>query len=132
MRFSKDLISFLEIIIAKITIRAAPTINKTSGIIILLKSNILSSVGYQVDISQMGTYLQLKENANIKSDIIFDGDQILYNPYSYLIVSPIKYPDRNNEFALLFLEFLLKNSTMELVSNYKIAGKVLFTPITSK
>ncbi|OLS29171.1 MAG: hypothetical protein HeimC2_01620 [Candidatus Heimdallarchaeota archaeon LC_2] len=83
-------------------------------------------------LSDMGTYLQLKENANIKSDIIFDGDQILYNPYSYLIVSPIKFPDRNKEFALLFLEFLLKNSTMELVSNYKIAGKVLFTPISSK
>ena len=80
----------------------------------------------------MGTYLQLKENADLQSDIIFDGDPILYNPYSYLIVSPTKYPDRNNDFALQFLEFLLKISTMELVGAYKIAGRVLFTPIANE
>lgn len=83
-------------------------------------------------LTDMGTFLQLKENAEIHLEIQYEGGELLYNPYSYIVVSPIMYSDRNTEFALQFLEFLLEESTMELVNNYKIAGKVLFNPIQNK
>ncbi|MFV2015150.1 MAG: substrate-binding domain-containing protein [Candidatus Heimdallarchaeota archaeon] len=79
-------------------------------------------------LSDLGTFLQIKENSGLKISVLYDNDDTLRNPYSYIIVSPNKFDNLNTKAAFLFLEFLLEESTIELVGNYKVADTVLFTP----
>ncbi len=79
-------------------------------------------------LTDIGTYLQLKQNAGIKLVPVFDKEiPELYNPYSYIVVNPKIHPDRNTARAIDFLLFL-KNS-LDLVGNYTIDGSVLFHPL---
>ena len=80
-------------------------------------------------LSDLGTYLQIKENSGLQLNVLYDGDEGLYNPYSYIIVSPDKFDNLNTKAATTFLEFLEEENTIELVNNFKVADMVLFTPI---
>lgn len=80
-------------------------------------------------LSDLGTYLQIKENSGLQLNVLYDGEEALYNPYSYIIVSPDKFDNLNTNAATTFLEFLEEENTIELVNNYKVADTVLFTPI---
>ncbi|MHA2029102.1 MAG: substrate-binding domain-containing protein, partial [Candidatus Kariarchaeaceae archaeon] len=80
-------------------------------------------------LSDLGTYLQIKENSGLQLTVLYDEDASLYNPYSYIIVSPEKFDNLNTKAATTFLEFLQEQSTVDLVNNYKVADTVLFTPI---
>lgn len=79
-------------------------------------------------LTDIGTFLQLKQNANLKLELMFEREvPELYNPYSYIVVNPQIHPKRNTERALDFLLFL-RNSA-DLVRNYTANGVILFHPI---
>lgn len=81
-------------------------------------------------LSDLGTFTQVNATTDgFELDLLYSGDEILFNPYSYALVSPEVYPDVNNEGAMKFLEFLILPSTIELVRNYQVYETVLFTPI---
>ncbi|MCE7736812.1 MAG: tungsten ABC transporter substrate-binding protein [Candidatus Heimdallarchaeota archaeon] len=79
-------------------------------------------------LSDLGTFLQINENSDLRISVLYDNDDTLRNPYSFIVVSPEKFDNLNTEAAFTFLEFLLEEGTMELVGNYKVADMVLFTP----
>ncbi len=79
-------------------------------------------------LSDLGTFLQLKTNANLNLEIVFEAEvPELYNPYSFIVVNPAVHPHRNTDRALDFLKFLINSS--ELVQNYTANGVVLFHPL---
>lgn len=79
-------------------------------------------------LSDLGTFLQIKENLDLRTSVLYDNDETLRNPYSYIVVSPQKFKNLNTRDAFTFLAFLLEENTRELVGNYKVASTVLFTP----
>lgn len=86
------------------------------------------NLGYSL--SDLGTFLQLRENlAGFELVVNEIPNDITFNPYSYILISPAKYSHVNVEEARLFLEFLKLESTNNLVRNYKVNNRTLFVPI---
>lgn len=90
----------------------------------------VSNENFAYTLSDLGTFTQVNAATDgFDLDLLYSGDEILFNPYSYALVSPEMYPDVNSEGAMEFLEFLILPSTIELVRNYQVYETVLFTPI---
>ncbi|MDH5401413.1 MAG: substrate-binding domain-containing protein [Candidatus Heimdallarchaeota archaeon] len=81
-------------------------------------------------LTDLGTFAKIA-NSEIYFDLIklFEQSDELYNLYSYIVISPEKYPDLNTEGANEFLDFLIQPSTLDLVRNFKEGEYALFTPI---
>ena len=79
-------------------------------------------------LSDLGTYVQLKKNVGLQLEQLYSKEEPLsYNPYSYIITNPERFPERNVERAKDLLVFLIRNP--ELVSGYQVDGIVLFRPL---
>jgi tungstate transport system substrate-binding protein len=79
-------------------------------------------------LTDLGTYLQLNGNEAIQLIRSYDKkDQVLYNPYSYILMNPERYPNLNHQLAREFLNFILANT--QLIIDYKIGNENLFLPI---
>ncbi len=89
----------------------------------------VSNENFAYTLSDLGTYTQVNATTGLDLIELYGGDEILFNPYSYALVSPEKYPEVNQEGAMEFLIFLTLPSTVELVRNYQVYETVLFTPI---
>ncbi len=73
-----------------------------------------------------GTWLAYKSKSPLK--IAFEGDPILFNPYGIIAVSSKKYPDLNTAGAHALMDWVTSEKGQFLIGQFKIAGKVLFTP----
>ena len=73
-----------------------------------------------------GTWLAYESKSPLK--IVFEGDSTLFNPYGIIAVNPTKYPDINNAGANALIEWMTSNTGQQLIGNFKVSGKVLFTP----
>ena len=73
-----------------------------------------------------GTWLAFQSKSPLK--IAFEGDSTLFNPYGIIAVSPKKYPDVNNTGANLLIDWMTSNTGQQMIGQFKVAGKVLFTP----
>lgn len=86
-------------------------------------------LGYTI--TDLATYATLKDStSSIDLKELFGQDDLLFNPYSYLIINPaITGTELNEAGALEFLIFLQEPSTNALVENYMKGDIILFTPI---
>ena len=73
-----------------------------------------------------GTWLALRKRLNLKA--IITGDEQLANPYSIIIVNPVKYPQLNHKGAKVFFDWLLSPAGQQIIRDFKIDGMQLFTP----
>lgn len=73
-----------------------------------------------------GTWLAFESKSPLK--ITFEGESALFNPYGIIAVNPEKYPDINNAGANALIKWMTSNIGQQMIANFKIAGKVLFTP----
>lgn len=80
-----------------------------------------------------GATFLIHKNEFSNIDIIMDKGKDLDNPYSVIVVSRLKYPNRNYALAQKFVTFITKEEGASIISNYglKQYGKSLFTPITT-
>ncbi len=76
--------------------------------------------------SDRATYLSMKEN--IKSVILVEGDEILFNQYGVIQVDPGKNNQINAEKAEVFVKWIISEETQELIGTYEAYGEVLFNP----
>ncbi|MDI6735401.1 MAG: substrate-binding domain-containing protein [bacterium] len=62
--------------------------------------------------------------------ILVEGDSILYNPYSVIVVSPTKFPWANFKLAQKFADFIRSQEGQKLIKNYGVDkfGEPLFFP----
>ena len=77
-------------------------------------------------LTDRGTWLAYSKNSPLK--IAFEGDSILFNPYGIIAVSSKKYPDLNTAGAKALMQWMTSNKGQNLIGQFKVAGKVLFTP----
>lgn len=81
-------------------------------------------------LTDLGTYTQLHSTGVLAHLVkLFVQDDALYNPYSYMIISPDIYPDLNTEYAFKFLSFLQSRTAKNIVNDLVIGDIQLFTPV---
>lgn len=79
-------------------------------------------------LTDLGTYLQVTDNQNLDLIPVYQQqDDVLYNPYSYIVTNPDVYPTRNTRLAFEFLQFLQQSD--DLVRAYRVHNVILFNPL---
>lgn len=81
-------------------------------------------------LTDRGTYIKYEDNMDGKPflEILVEGDEILLNQYSVMAVNPKKCPDARYEKAMIFCDWMAGEQAQELIKNYRLLGKPLFTP----
>jgi len=71
-----------------------------------------------------GTWLAMR--ARLDSALLFQGDEMLFNPYQVILVSPERYPDANHELARKLSDWLVSEAGQALINSFQIDGEQLF------
>ncbi|MEE9324222.1 MAG: substrate-binding domain-containing protein [Dehalococcoidia bacterium] len=79
-------------------------------------------------LSDRGTYLS---RSNIDLVILMEGDEILFNPYHVMGVSPEMFPNVQDELTNLFIQYLISPETQEMIAEFGVEtfGQPLFIPV---
>jgi len=77
-------------------------------------------------LTDRGTWLAYQGKSPLQ--IAFEGDSNLFNPYGIIAVSSKKYPDLNTVGAKSLMNWITSEKGQLLIGQFKVAGKVLFTP----
>lgn len=73
-----------------------------------------------------GTWLAYQDKSPLK--VVFEGDKILFNPYSIMAINPNKYPDLNHKGAQSLIDWITSYNTQLKIGAFKRHGQQLFTP----
>jgi len=79
-------------------------------------------------LTDRGTWLAQNANQQLDLQIVFEGDENLFNPYGLIAINPDKYSHVNIEAANLFIDWLLSSSGQNLIAEFTIEGEQLFFP----
>ena len=77
-----------------------------------------------------GTYIKYEDNlkGNPPLKILVEGDAALLNQYSVIAVAKKNCPQAKYDTAKLFIEWITGAEALQLIKDFKILGKPLFTP----
>lgn len=80
-------------------------------------------------LADRGTFLSM-ENKLPNLEIVFEGDENLFNPYGIIPVNPEKHSDIKHEEAMLLVEFFTSPETQEKIGEFgkEDYGQPLFFP----
>ncbi len=81
-------------------------------------------------LTDRGTYIKYEHNmkANPPLVILVEGDKNLFNQYSVIAVNPKRCKNVKYDLAKKFIEWITSSEVQKAIGNYKMLGKVLFTP----
>ncbi len=77
-------------------------------------------------LSDRATWISYKNKQNM--EILFEGDERLFNQYGVIVVNPEKFPHVKVEPAEIFVNWLLSEEGQSTIASYKVSGKQLFIP----
>ncbi len=77
-----------------------------------------------------GSYItyQAREHGNPSLKVLVEGDKILFNQYSVLTLDPANCPNADYELALKFAKWMASEKTQQLIKDFRLKDKALFTP----
>ncbi|PMH46542.1 tungsten ABC transporter substrate-binding protein [Vibrio sp. 10N.286.49.B3] len=75
-------------------------------------------------ITDRGTWLAYQNKLEL--DILFEGDESLFNPYQVILVNPKRYADINYDGAKAFSDWLVHPNGQQLINEFKLNGQQLF------
>jgi len=75
-------------------------------------------------LTDRGTFIAYEDKIDL--DIVFEGDELLMNPYSVIAVNPERYPDINYKEAKLFIDWISSDEGKDIIENFRKNGKILF------
>ena len=76
-------------------------------------------------LSDRASWLNFGNKAGLT--VLFEGDPVLFNQYSYLPVNPAKHPHVNSSAATMLENWLTSEVAQRLIDGYEIEGQQLFT-----
>ena len=81
-------------------------------------------------LADRGTYLQYKygRDAQYDLEIVYEGGDMLENPYGVIPVNPEKHPHVKYDLAREFAEWLVSERGQEVIGSYELLGSQLFIP----
>jgi tungstate transport system substrate-binding protein len=77
-----------------------------------------------------GTYIKYEDNlkGNPPLKILVEGDAVLLNPYSVMAINPKHCAKAKYDLAQQFIQWIVGAEAQELIKDFKLLGKPLFTP----
>jgi tungstate transport system substrate-binding protein len=77
-----------------------------------------------------GTYIKYEDNlkGNPSLKILVEGDAVLLNQYSVIAIDEKHCPQANYDTAMQFIEWITGAEAQQLIKDFKLLGKPLFTP----
>ena len=81
-------------------------------------------------LADRGTYITYEAGQNNMPflKIFVEGDKELLNQYSVIAVNPEKCPNVNYDQAMIFIRWIIGPEAQNLIRDFKLEGKPLFTP----
>ena len=81
-------------------------------------------------LTDRGTYIKYEDNhgGNPPLKIVVEGDSVLRNQYSVMIVNPDRCPECKKELAKTFSGWIVGPNAQKLIRDFKLLGKQLFIP----
>ncbi|MFN2343081.1 MAG: substrate-binding domain-containing protein [Desulfonatronovibrio sp.] len=85
-------------------------------------------------LADRGTFLKYKfgRDEEYELDIVYEGDDMLKNPYGIIPVNPEMHPHVNYDLVREFAQWMISDRGQELIGSYRLLGKQLFTPDAQK
>ncbi len=79
-------------------------------------------------LADRGTYLQYKygRDATYDLQIVYEGDDLLQNPYGVIPVNPKMHPHVNYDLAKEFAQWLVSDRGQDVIASYRLLGEQLF------
>ena len=77
-------------------------------------------------LTDRGTWLSFENRGEL--GILYEGDEVLFNPYGVILVNPEKHPHVKAEAGQAFIDWLISPEGQEAIASYKIGGQQLFFP----
>ena len=78
-------------------------------------------------LSDRGTYIpRTVEGTDLV--VLYEGDEILFNPYGVIPVNPELHPTVNADAAQQFVDWLISVETQEAIANFQLNDQQLFFP----
>lgn len=79
-------------------------------------------------LTDRGTYIKYEETmkGNPPLKILVEGDDLLKNIYSVIVVNPAKCSNVKSDLSKAFSDWMSKPSTRKLIADFKLSGKQLF------
>ncbi len=81
-------------------------------------------------LTDRGTWLAYENKLEL--NILFQGDDKLFNPYQVILINPERYPTTNYDGAKAFSDWLVSNKGQELIDSFKLNGQQLFVANADK
>ncbi|ADH87292.1 substrate-binding domain-containing protein [Desulfurivibrio alkaliphilus] len=81
-------------------------------------------------LADRGTYLHYKfgREQALELEVVYEGDDLLQNPYGVIPVNPEKFPHVKFELADTFARWLVSERGQEVIGSYQLHGMPLFFP----
>lgn len=81
-------------------------------------------------LADRGTYITYKwgKKPGVESEILFEGDELLANPYGVIPVNPAKHPHVQHQMAEKFANWLVSAKGQGVIAGFRLEGKQLFFP----
>jgi tungstate transport system substrate-binding protein len=77
-------------------------------------------------LTDRGTWLSFENRAEL--EIVHEGDEVLFNPYGVILVSPEMHPHVKTEAGQAFIDWLISPEGQEAIASFEIGGEQLFFP----
>lgn len=77
-------------------------------------------------LSDRGTYLAFRNKVEL--DILYAGDEALFNPYHVILLNEEKHPHIKSGLARQYADFIRSTVGQEIIAGFRVAGEQLFHP----
>ena len=77
-------------------------------------------------LTDRGTYLAFKNKINLK--VLYEGDEVLFNPYHIMAVNPERFDNVQYGLAKQYIQFVTGKQGQLIIRNFKMLGHSLYYP----
>lgn len=81
-------------------------------------------------LSDRGTYLAF--TGKIELDILYAGDETLFNPYHVILLNEEKHPHIKSDLARRYADFVRSPEGQKIIADFRVNGEQLFYPDINK
>ncbi|MCU0817451.1 MAG: extracellular solute-binding protein [Cypionkella sp.] len=75
-------------------------------------------------LTDRGTWLSFNNRGSL--EIVFQGDEVLFNPYGIMLVNPEKHPHVKAEAGQAFIDWIISPAGQQAIADFKVGGEQLF------
>ncbi|SEM78274.1 tungstate transport system substrate-binding protein [Loktanella fryxellensis] len=81
-------------------------------------------------LTDRGTWLSFENRGPLQ--IVFEGDDALFNPYGIVLVNPERHPTVKAEQGQAFIDWMVSDTGQDAIASFTIGGEQLFFPTAGR